>query len=54
LSVESKHVAVISIINNKFFLCWLIIIYYNRLKATGHVMHNQFNIQQLYALPTLY
>ena len=26
----------------------------NLLKPTGHVMHNQFNIQQLYALPTLY
>jgi hypothetical protein len=26
----------------------------NRLKPTGHVMHQQFNIQQLYALPTLY
>ena len=24
------------------------------LKLTGHVMHEQFNIQQLYALPTLY
>jgi len=24
------------------------------LKSTGHVMHQQFNIQQLYALPTLY
>ena len=24
------------------------------LKPTGHVMHRQFNIQQLYALPTLY
>ena len=24
------------------------------LKLTGHVMHQQFNIQQLYALPTLY
>jgi hypothetical protein len=23
-------------------------------KPTGHVMHRQFNIQQLYALPTLY
>ena len=23
-------------------------------KPTGHVMHQQFNIQQLYALPTLY
>ena len=29
--------------------------YINHLKPTGHVMHHQqFNIQQLYALPTLY
>ena len=26
----------------------------NLLKPTGHVMHKQFNIQQLYVLPTLY
>ena len=26
----------------------------NLLKPTGHVMHQQFNIQQLYALRTLY
>ena len=26
----------------------------NLLKPTGHVMHHQFNIQQLYVLPTLY
>ena len=26
----------------------------NILKPTGHVTHHQFNIQQLYALPTLY
>ena len=26
----------------------------NLLKPTGHVMHQQFNIQQLCALPTLY
>jgi len=26
----------------------------NLLKPTGHVTHQQFNIQQLYALPTLY
>jgi len=25
----------------------------NLLKPTGHVMHQQLNIQQLYALPTL-
>ena len=28
--------------------------HFNRLKPTGHVMHQQFNIQQLYVLPTLY
>ena len=28
--------------------------YFNILKSTGHVMHQQFNIQQLYVLPTLY
>jgi hypothetical protein len=26
----------------------------NLLKPTGHMMHQQFNIQKLYALPTLY
>ena len=26
----------------------------NLVKPTGHVMHQQFSIQQLYALPTLY
>ena len=26
----------------------------NLLNPTGHVTHQQFNIQQLYALPTLY
>jgi len=28
--------------------------YFNLLKPAGHVMHHQSNIQQLYALPTLY
>ena len=27
---------------------------FNLLKPTGHVMHQQFNIQRLYVLPTLY
>jgi hypothetical protein len=27
---------------------------FNILKATGYVMHQQFNIQQMYAVPTLY
>jgi len=29
-------------------------IYFNLLKPTGYVMDQQFNIQQLYVLPTLY
>ena len=28
--------------------------HFNLLKPTGHVMHQQFNIQQLYVLHTLY
>ena len=28
--------------------------WFKHLKPTGYVMHQQFNIQQLYALPTLY
>jgi hypothetical protein len=28
--------------------------YVNLLKPTGYVMHQQFNTQKLYALPTLY
>ena len=31
-----------------------IILSSNLLKPTGYVVHHQFNIQQLYALPTLY
>jgi len=27
---------------------------YNLIKPNGYVMHQQFNIQQLYSLPTLY
>jgi hypothetical protein len=27
---------------------------FNLLKPIGHVMHQQFNIQQLHVLPTLY
>jgi len=38
-----------SIIDVIYFL-----MYFNILKAAGYVMHHQFNIQQLYALPKLY
>jgi len=38
-----------------FLICFLISApYINLLKPTGHVMHHQFNIQQLYALLTLH
>ena len=32
----------------------IVILCINLLKPTGHVIHQQFNIQQLYVLPTLY
>jgi len=31
-----------------------LLIIFNLLKPTGYVVHQEFNIQQLYALPTLY
>jgi hypothetical protein len=37
-----------------FSLLFIITVQFNLLKPTGHVMHQQFNIQQLYVLPTLY
>ena len=36
---------------NRDGVCRLVV---NLLKPTGYVMHQQFNIQQLYVLPTLY
>jgi hypothetical protein len=38
-------------VEGKSPLCSLCV---NRLKPTRYVMHHQFNIQQLYALPTMY
>ena len=35
-------------------ICLEIPDFIHHLKPTGHVTHQQFNIQQLYALPTLY
>jgi hypothetical protein len=37
-----------------FFQYKLSVAIINLLKPTGYVMHQQFNIQQLYVLPTLY
>jgi hypothetical protein len=39
---------------NKRSALFLTVGLFNHLKPAGHVMHHQFNIQQLYALPTLY
>ena len=38
----------------KVFECVGYVMCINLLKPTGHMMHQQFNIQQLYLLPTLY
>jgi hypothetical protein len=38
------------LVNCRAMQQWLL----NLLNPTGHVMHHQFNIQQLYVLPTLY
>jgi hypothetical protein len=32
----------------------MLVVPFNLLKPTEYVMHQQFNIQQLYGLPTLY
>ena len=41
------------VIRKKLLICNEIILF-NLLNPTGYVMHQHFNIQQLYALPTLY
>jgi hypothetical protein len=49
------HVVMVRNLKSLLFKCtlfgWVTV---NLLKPTGYVMHHQFNIQQLYALPTLY
>ena len=45
---------VFHIINIKHRALKLYVVVFNLLKPTGYVMHQQFNIQQLYVLPTLY
>ena len=35
-------------------ICFISLGFVKPFKATGYVMHRQFNIQQLYVLPTLY
>jgi len=57
--ISHKHVGSINIPHYKYHLTLqsrtcAMHYYFNLLKPTGYVMHHQFNIQQLYALPTLY
>jgi len=40
--------------HNKYVPIAMTMCVFNLLQPTGHVMHHQFNIQQLYDLPTLY
>ena len=40
--------------SKKMLLKWYYDVCVNLLNPPGHVMHQQFNIQQLYVLPTLY
>jgi hypothetical protein len=47
--VQSENIKFLTVLPINVFLNTL-----NILKPTGHVTHQQFNIQQLYALPTLY
>ena len=46
-----KNYPLMSITQSK---CYFLPKFINPLKPTGYVMHQQFNIQQLYALPTPY
>ena len=41
-------------LTDSLLLCLMQQLRLNLLNPTGHVMHQKFNIQQLYALPTLY
>jgi len=43
-----------TVFEQTFIVCLNYMEYINLLKSTGYVMHQQFNFQQLYALPTLY
>jgi hypothetical protein len=55
--MNSKVFLVTSLSSNKLksnLKIWITFTILTFLKPTGYVMHQQFNIQQLYALPTLY
>ena len=48
-----KHFLILQVFDRPTHKTKPINCHYNLLKPTGHVMHQQFNIQQLYVLPTL-
>ena len=50
--LKSNDVLITLEVLDERFSSFVLII--NLSKPAGHVMHHQFNIQQLYALPTLY
>jgi hypothetical protein len=51
LGTEKADLKAAALINSSFCIVTLSV---NLLKPTGYVMHQKFNIQQLYVLPTLY
>ena len=56
LVLQELELVVLTTCKTHVGLQWPIQSYWNinLLKPTGYVMHHQFNIQQLYVLPTLY
>ena len=53
-SFNNNSIRILSSTCQCYFEICLLNFKINLLKPTGHVMHQQFNIQQLYILPTLY
>ena len=51
--MDAMYLQVVVRNSNSMFII-LLKLFVRLLKPTGHVMHQQFNIQQLYVLPTLY
>ena len=49
-----KLVQIIKLMYSRYLGYKLLRVQFNLLKPAGHVMHQQFNIQQLYVLPSLY
>ena len=54
ISVFTLSVVPYSFVHHRRYVILTLERVVNLLKPTGYVMHQQFNIQQLYVLPTLY